>query len=242
MIIHSLHWPSERLSGDVSCTLLLPEKGTGRLLTLLHGAGEGPEDMLRNCDLSALAEALGLAVLLPELGNTFYLDWGEGRCARSCLTEELLPAVRADFGLSARREDNVVGGISMGGFGALSLALDGAGRFAGAFSLSGALDLSRAAQLCRICALPPPGDLRAAAQRPEARLDERLSDLAARGGSCPLYLAWGDRDWFLAANRAFADHARSLSLPLTAQERPGQHDWTFWKQALPKALTWSVSI
>lgn len=232
---------SRMLGRPLSYILLLPGEGhtARRLLTLLHGAEEGPEILLEN---SGLADTLppDLAVLLPAMGNSFYLDWGSGRNARSALLRELLPAVRQRFSLSDAREDNVLGGISMGGFGAVSLALCEPGCFSAAFSLSGALDLMRAAQLFRICQLPAPGDLRQAAARPEAQLVPRLEEFAGKGTKRPaLYLAWGDRDWFREENRRFSGQAERLGFPIRAEESPGLHDWTFWKRQLPPALRWA---
>ena len=118
MPIHSLQIESRFVRSGVRALLLLPSGGSPsrRLLTLLHGAGETPETILNAFDLSAAAERLQLAVLMPDLGNSFYLDWGEGLCARSALIRELLPAVQERSGVPAAREANAVGGISMGGY------------------------------------------------------------------------------------------------------------------------------
>ena len=221
--------------------LLLPSGNSPprRLLTLLHGAEEVPETLMKNYDLSAAAERSELAILLPAMGNSFYLDWGPGRNARSALLCELLPAAQERSGVSAAPEANVLGGISMGGFGSMSLALSEPERFAAAFSLSGALDLKKAGQLFRICQLPPPGDLRAAAARPEAQWDMLLAQGAAKPA---LYLAWGDQDWFRDANRSFARQAEKQGFSVQAAERPGLHDWAFWKTSLLPALVWAAGI
>lgn len=237
MAICSMEMKSRFLSNGVRALLLLPpdEARPHRLLTLLHGAEETPETMLSAFDFLSVAEGLRLAILLPALGNSFCLDWGEGLCARSALLKELLPVAQERSGVSAAREVNAVGGISMGGFGALSLALSEPERFAAAFSLSGALDLKKAAQLFRICQLPPPGDLRQAASRPEAQWDMLLARNTVKPA---LYLAWGDRDWFVDANCAFARQASECGLSVKTEETSGLHDWTYWGRSLAPALAW----
>ncbi len=237
----SFQMESRYLLGGMRALLILPAGGSPprRLLTLLHGAEETPETVLDAFDLSAAADRLRLAILMPDLGNSFYLDWGEGLCARSALLRELLPAAQERSGVSAAREANAVGGISMGGFGAVSLALCEPERFAAAFSLSGALDLKKAAQLFRICQIPAPGDLRGAASRPEAQWDDLLSVDAVKP---TLYLAWGDQDWFREANRSFVRQAAGCGLPVKAGESPGLHDWTFWKTSLSPALEWVAGV
>ena len=241
MAICSMEMKSRFLSNGVRALLLLPpdEARPHRLLTLLHGAGETPETTLNAFDLPSAAGRLQLAILLPALGNSFYLDWGEGFCARSALLRELLPVAQERSGVSAAREANAIGGISMGGFGALSLALGEPELFAAAFSLSGALDLKKAAQLFRICQLPPPGDLRQAASRPEAQWDTLLAGDTRKPA---LYLAWGDRDWFLQANRTFARQAAECGLPVKAEETPGLHDWSYWSTSLGPALDWAADV
>ena len=136
-----------------------------------------------------------------------------------------------------------MGGISMGGFGAISIALSEPDHFTAAFSLSGALDLTRAAQLFRICQLVPPGDLLQVAARPEAQLVPRLEELAGKSAKQPaLYLAWGDGDWFRRANRSFSEQAGQLGFSIRGEESPGLHDWAFWKQQLPLALRWAAEL
>jgi len=231
---------SEFQKGGLRAVLLLPAaQAPRRLLTLLHGAQESPEILLERFDFSPWIERCGLAVLLPELGNSFCLDWGEGKAVRTALLRELLPAAQERSGVSPGREANAVGGISMGGFGAMSLALCERESFCAAFSLSGALDLKKAAQLFRICQFPPPGDLCTAAVRPEAQWDMLLTQDAVKPA---LYLAWGDQDWFREANRAFARQVAEQGFSLQTAEKPGLHNWTCWKTSLPPVLEWTAGI
>ena len=221
----------------LSAVLLLPDSGEPRrVITLLHGAEESPETIRRNYDLSPWLERDHIAVLMPELGNSFCLDWGDGLDVRSALLNDLLPAVQERCGLSSERADHVVGGISMGGFAALSLALCSRERFCAAFSLSGALDLRKSEQFFRICGLSVPGDLLGAAQRPEAQLEARLEDPGCKPS---LYLGWSDRDWFRGENRSFAQKAAELGYDVQAAESAGLHNWDFWKRSLGPALDWA---
>ena len=241
MPIHSLQIESRFVRSGVRALLLLPSGASPsrRLLTLLHGAEETPETILNAFDLQAAADRLQFAVLIPAQGNSFSLDWNDSFGARSALLRELLPAAQERSGVSALRGSNVIGGISMGGFGAVSLALCEPERFAAAFSLSGALDLKKAAQLFRICRISPPGDLLRAAERPETQWDALL----ARSGVRPaLYLAWGDQDWFRESNRSFARQALKQGFSVQALESPGLHDWAYWETSLPPALEWAAAI
>lgn len=223
--------------------LLLPdtESDALRALVLLHGAREGPETILENSQLATLSEALSLPVLLPELGFSFGLDWGAGQNYRSFLMLELLGEARTRCPAFGARTRCVVGGISMGGFAAISLALSYPDAFGKAFSISGALDPRRAVQLCRISGISAPVPLSSLASRPEAQLVSLMED--ARPKSLPqpsLYLAWGDADWFASANAAFAGRASEAGYPVQREIRPGFHDWNYWRESLPPALRWAA--
>src|SRR5690606_12961564 len=69
----------------------------------------------------------------------FYTDMAQGNRYWSYIVDELPIVARSFFPLSARREDNFVAGLSMGGYGAFKLAFRYPTRFAAAASLSGAL-------------------------------------------------------------------------------------------------------
>ncbi|MBQ6926994.1 MAG: hypothetical protein IJQ36_01635 [Oscillospiraceae bacterium] len=229
--------PSRFLSQSGGSCLLLPGREAARGIVLLHGAQETPETILQNIDLEALAEELGAALLLPSLGNSFGLDWGAGQAYRRFLLEELLPWAGESCPCFAGRERCIVGGISMGGYAALQLALSCPERFGRAFSISGALALPRAAQLCRICGVPLPALFGEAARLPENSLSGLLEALAKSARPKPtLCLVWGDGDWFRQENVDFAEKAAALGCCVRAEEGRGNHDWHYWRHALPDTL------
>lgn len=61
-----------------------------------------------------------LAVVMPAGENAFYIDQPEmGTMHGKFIGEELVDITRRMFPLSRKREDTYIGGLSMGGFGAL---------------------------------------------------------------------------------------------------------------------------
>lgn len=121
------------------------------LLTFLAGLTCTEETFTMKAGAQRLAAELGLALLMPDtsprgagvagedhhwdfgVGAGFYLDatqapWSGHWRMESYLLDELLPGVAAEFGLSAERQG--LFGHSMGGHGALTLALRHPGRFA----------------------------------------------------------------------------------------------------------------
>ena len=95
--------------------------GAGRpLLVFLHGYGAAPGDTLTPAFIAALRRLGDRApvVLLPEGDTGWWHDRSEGRWG-SYVLREAIPAAIARSG--ANRDRIAVGGISMGGFGALDL-------------------------------------------------------------------------------------------------------------------------
>ena len=241
--VEKIMLPSRFIVEGIRGLLILPEKGrdSGKSLILFHGAQESPETILENSNILPLSEELGLAVLLPCLDNSYCLDLGPGQNYRSAMLEELFPHVRERFPVFAVRERCAVGGISMGGYAALSLAFTCPEAFGRAFALSGAVDLKRSMQISRICQIPPTPGLREAMARPEAPLLPAAQRLADSGLPIPeLYLAWGETDWFSKANADFSEKAASLGFSVNTQVKPGLHDWDYWKISLPDALRWAA--
>jgi putative tributyrin esterase len=62
---------------------------------------------------------LGLAVVMPRVDRSFYLNEAHGNKYWTFLSEELPEVVRGSFRISTRREDTFVAGLSMGGYGAM---------------------------------------------------------------------------------------------------------------------------
>lgn len=98
---------------------------------------------MRRTNIERYAAARNLAVVMPAVGRSFYQDMAAGPRYWTFLSEELPAIMRGFFPLSEKRADNFAAGLSMGGYGAMRLALAHPERFAAAASFSGALDYAR---------------------------------------------------------------------------------------------------
>ncbi|MFD0381779.1 alpha/beta hydrolase [Streptomyces stramineus] len=127
--------------------LLLPKgwtKNTSRTwptLWMLHGGGGNHTDWTRNTHIEELAAARDAVVVLPETsGCSNYSDWhNHGRWGapawETYLMDELRPLLEREYRADPRRA--AVGGLSMGGHGALTLTAKHPGAFRAAASYSG---------------------------------------------------------------------------------------------------------
>ncbi|WP_432840657.1 alpha/beta hydrolase [Dactylosporangium sp. CA-092794] len=244
---------SAALGFGTSMTVLLPESAAGHIgiggsgrtgefptLYLLHGLSDDDTAWTRSTSIERYVAELGLAVVMPQVHRSFYADEVWGRPYWTFVAEELPRAARGFFRLSADPAKTFVAGLSMGGYGALKLALRHPDRFGAAASLSGALDLA--------------GRLAAGAHRPEdPRMYERIfGDPPAVAGTGddllhllgevrnppPLYIACGTQDALLPSNELFRDACAGHGVPLTADFSPGDHDWQFWDTKIRDVLAW----
>lgn len=110
-------------------------------LYLLHGFSQSESSWQRQSAVERYAERYGLAVVLPDGNNGHYTDWDCGPKNLTFLQEELMPAMQTMFPLSKKYEDNFVGGLSMGGYGAFKWAFTYPGTFSRVLNFSGGLDV-----------------------------------------------------------------------------------------------------
>jgi len=209
------------------------------VLYLLHGMSDDHSAWTRNTSLERYAVAAGVAVVMPAVHRSFYTDELHGHRYWTFLSEELPQLVGSMFRVSTRREDTFVAGLSMGGYGALKWALRGPEVFAGAASMSGALDV---AELVRDPERGPELGGRVFGPQPAAEDDLfallRGADVAALPR---LHVSCGTEDHLVDHNRRFAAVAEQVGADLTTDFRPGEHEWGFWDAEIRTVLDWIVA-
>ncbi len=235
MAFMEIHFFSNTLGRGVSVNALIPETDKPyKTLYLLHGLSDDHTAWQRYSRIESYALAAGIAVIMPNVDRSFYTDMASGDNYFSYVAKELPAAMRAMFrGMSDKKEDNFVAGLSMGGYGAFKLALTYPDHFAAACSLSGALDIPFMIEKY------PVGDnkrffsliygdlesVRGSDNDLLALLEKRVKE----GASLPrLYMACGLSDFILPCSRAFYEKARELDVPVEYTEAEGNHNWVFW--------------
>ncbi|SCF21525.1 S-formylglutathione hydrolase FrmB [Micromonospora viridifaciens] len=243
---------SEALGMGTSMTVLLPEPASvgigvaGRptaddppVLYLLHGLSDDDTIWTRRTSIERYVAPLGLAVVMPMAGRSFYSDETHGNRYWTFLTEELPEVCRSFFRLSPRREDTFVAGLSMGGYGAVKWALRQPDRFAAAASLSGALDVARRRDHPTNPINPAVWHTIWDGREVPGTDDDTVALLERAGDDLPsLYVACGTEDFLYEDNVRFVDTARRRDAPVTVDFSPGDHDWAYWDAKIQDVLAW----
>ena len=145
---------SASLNVASTVNVILPEANQGigmgvskderppKVLYLLHGYSDDHSIWMRRTSVERYAANHNLAVIMPAVNHSFYCNEVYGEKYWDYISDELPRTMRRFLRLSEKPEDTYVAGLSMGGYGAMRLALTYPEHFAGAASFSGAVDLA----------------------------------------------------------------------------------------------------
>lgn len=259
------------------------------VLFYLHGVGGNEENWVRLARLDRTMDSLiagghpEAIVAMPDGDDSWYTTWHTLPDVAACradtartepaatycvpwphyddyIARDLVGHVDSAYRTRADARARGIAGLSMGGYGAVTLALRYPEVFTAAASHSGVLAPAWLGP--RPFAEPvvwarTPEQLRQAAGETRyerwfaprfgrdtvgwyAREPARLAERLVRAGTPvpALFFDCGVGDVYLDQNRAFAATLRSLGLSHRYAELPGAHTWDYWRTQLPISLSW----
>jgi len=256
----------------------------------LHGVTGDETNWSNQGRLAATMDSLVAAgmpemiVVMPDGDDSWYTTWNAlgnfPECTRNppkreraenyCvpwpkyddyIARDIVAHIDSTYRTIADRSHRGIAGLSMGGYGAVSLALGYPDVFSAAASHSGVL-----APLLGMAHDSLPAPTHDAADIDElrtrwpdyawpglslsfggrdmygwwARDPLRIARRALDGGRPlpPLYIDVGASDPFVEESRAFVTGAKALGESVEYHEWPGTHDWNYWRAHLPESLVW----
>ncbi|HZG87847.1 alpha/beta hydrolase [Paenibacillus sp.] len=251
MALMEAHVYSTILGMDVQTTVIMPQErqpydGDGKLKTLwlLHG-GSGDHSMWQRMSrIEQHANRFGIAVVLPGAMHSCWTDMAHGGRYFTYMTEELPGLMRQLFPrLSAEREDNLIAGLSNGGYGCFRIGLARPDLFGaiGAMSAGDKSDIAfvndGSARAYDRILLFGEGDIRGT----ENDLKWLGRRAVAAGGPLPrVYHACGSEDPWLDLNHLMRDFFEGLEgnpFDYRYHEAEGHgHTWEFWDEEIVRFL------
>lgn len=221
-----------------------------KVFYLLVGYSGSSLDWITGSLIHELALKYNIAVIMISGENSFYLNQrGTGRAYQDFAGKEIVDYVNRTFRISARREDTWIGGVSMGGFGAIHTGLSYPDTFGKIVALSSALIIhdiedqkpgfqnDMADYDYYTSVFGPLDKLKESPNNPEYL----VKDLMKKGIELPeLYMACGTEDFLLEQNRAFRNFLKREGAAVCYEESTGIHDWKFWNEYLAKGIQWAL--
>ena len=233
---------SAALNVASTVNVILPEANQGigmgasrdaalpKVLYLLHGYSDDHSIWMRRTSVERYAANHNLAVIMPAVNHSFYCNEVHGERYWDYVSEELPRTMHRFLRLSDRPEDTFVAGLSMGGYGAMRLALTYPERFAAAASFSGAVDLNaefdetRRERWERIFGEGVTGIAGTEAD------NMHLMKIHADAPKKPwLYVSCGTKDFLYGMHERFVPALKENGWDVTAYDKPDAvHEWGFW--------------
>lgn len=232
---------SNAMQKNFKCVVIQPESPSGNekfpVVYLLHGySGDYSNWINRVPLLKKYADDYNMIVVCPDGGfSSWYLDSPVDTDMRyeTYIGMEVPAYIDKHYPTINDRRARAITGLSMGGHGGLLLGFRHADIFGACGSMSGGVDLY--------------------ATRNKYDLLKRLGDTISHAmnwkkfsvinvveqypkDSLDIIIDCGTEDFFYNDNRALHDKMLRLKIPHKYIERPGKHDWNYWKNAVQYQL------
>ena len=233
MSVLTVRFHSEALGKQTSFNVIHPDQGEGPfpVVLQLHGYSDDSVSWLYNSNLVRHAAKWPMIIVLPDGGTSRYLNlefherFGLQRY-EDFLVRDVCREVERTF--STRSGPWAIGGLSMGGYGALRIGMKHSGMFASVWAHSAGMLRLTEDWLAKLDDRDD-ADVFIHAERFKARREA--------GEPTPVIsFDSGIDDFVFEHNREFHEHLTQIGLEHSWFEHPGAHTWDFWNEHVKEAL------
>jgi putative tributyrin esterase len=238
---------SASLGRSTKYRILLPagyfeSKTSFPVLYLLHGWQGDYQNWSTLTKLTRYAEELPLIVVMPDAGNSWYVD--SATLAQDkfeqYIVHDLVEEIDKHWRTVRSADGRAIAGLSMGGYGAIKAALKHPRMYMLAASLSGAFNAASPELADTRADLRPSLGEAFGAGHSQTREQNDLYALANAVDAKAMpyfYIDCGNRDaTFLEPNRKLAAILSAQGFAYEYHEYPGEHSWQYWDERLPAVL------
>ncbi len=228
---------SVRMKKDIKNVVIKPgnysEKKHYPVVYLLHGYSDNYAKWVKTVpSIKNLSTMYQLIIVCPDGGyNSWFMDSPIDSTSQyeTYITKELLPYIDAHYFTIPNRNARAITGLSMGGHGALYIAIRNKNLFQDAGSMSGGVDLRSSVKEFDIARRI--GDY----ETHRAEWDNRsvinmVSSL--KNNELNLIIDCGVSDFFYQINAALHRRLMAMNINHDYIERPGTHSWDYWANSI----------
>jgi S-formylglutathione hydrolase FrmB len=243
--VDSISVASQAMKKDITCVVIKPGSyeqpaGTQKrypVLYLLHGySGKYSNWIIRVPELTEMADREELIIVCPDGGYSgWYWDSPMDPSSQyeTYIAKEVPTEIDRRYRTVTHRNGRAITGLSMGGHGGIYLGFRHSDFFGACGSMSGAVDLSYSINKYEITKRI--GDTVA-----HLKNWYTYSAIAAvdRTPEQPLsvIIDCGTEDHLIQGNRNLHQKMLERKIPHDYIERPGKHDWNYWRNAVTYQL------
>ncbi len=267
MAFMQISFYSKVLNMVTNMSAIIPEKSNGvgisrneqrettqwPVLYLLHGGSDDSSKWWRYTSIERYAAERNIAVIMPEVGQSGYVNMKYGPDYFTFISEEVPEMAHHIFHLSQKRAETAICGVSMGGNGALKVGLKYPDRFStiGVFSAGNKI----AEKEFTTAQVPQEGidyrrkrniwiygtnDLNSLIGNPEVDVFQMAKDAIDRGGPLPkIFSVLGHEDHNYSGvqlTRNFFESLPGNPFRFEHHEGSGKHEWAFWENWIEEFL------
>ncbi|MDE6271050.1 MAG: esterase family protein, partial [Muribaculaceae bacterium] len=235
-MVDTISVPAKYIPGPMTVWVAVPDAAaadTARrfpVVYILNGYGGDNASWLNitRRDLPALADRYGMVLVMPDGRNSWYWDSPErpDMQMESFFVKELVPYVDANLPVYTRSDKRAITGLSMGGHGALYLAMRHPDIFGNAGSMSGGVDIRP---------FPDSWGMKTLIGPKSQRWDDYTVAVLARNlepGKINITFDCGIDDFFAQVNRDLHATLLEAGVPHDYTERPGRHSHAYWANSI----------
>lgn len=242
------------------------------VLYMLHGYGGYHLGWIDD-GIADHAAAYDLIIVVPDAGNSWYANWkvsedGKKNNWEDYIIKDIVGYVDSNYRTIARRDGRAIGGLSMGGYGAVLIGLRNPEMFCSVASHSGALNygnkfrerLKKNEPVSPFKPRPswmsdfdvpnfgtysqrsPRGQIVTTAEEADAidlfKLVVKLDDK----NRPDIYIGCGRDDFLFNSFKAFGEHLRENDITHTYRVSDGKHDHGYWGREIRYSMAHQYQV
>ena len=228
---------SPKMNKSVKSVVIVPKHYSKSkqypVLYLLHGYSDNYAKWIKTVpSIKDLSTQHQMIIVCPDGGySSWYFDSPIDSSFQyeTFITKDLISFVDAKYATIKDRKARAITGLSMGGHGALYLAIRNKNLFAHAGSMSGGVDLRTSTKKYDIAKRI--GTIETSSQEWDDRSVINMV-VSLKNNELDLIIDCGISDFFYQLNAALHRRLMSLNINHDYIERPGAHNWEYWANSI----------